>query len=66
MTYITLKESQTNGSLFEKTLSLKGKNIVVQKIGYMSKYYYNANYVWDERQPLITIWSSIDAGNVDT
>jgi len=28
MTYITWKERQTNGSLFEKTLSLNAKNII--------------------------------------
>jgi len=34
MTYNTWKERQTNGSLFEKTLSLQVvKNIIVQKKG---------------------------------
>jgi len=39
MTCITWKERLINGSLFEKTLSLKSENIVVEKIGYLSKYY---------------------------
>jgi len=39
MTYITWKERQTNSSLFEKTEPEKVKNIVVQKIGYLSKYF---------------------------
>jgi len=39
MTYISWKERQTNGSLFEKTELEKVKNIVVQKIGQLSKYY---------------------------
>jgi len=33
MTYITWKGRQANGSLFEKNLSLKARNIKVQKIG---------------------------------
>jgi len=40
MTYFTGTERQTKDSLFEKTLSLpKVKNIVEQKIGYLSVYF---------------------------
>jgi len=35
MTYITWKERQTHGSLFEKALNLQSvKNIVEEKMGY--------------------------------
>jgi len=34
MTFITWKERQANGSLFEKTLSLEAKNIVFEKRGW--------------------------------
>jgi len=37
--YIAWKESQTNTSQFKKPLSFKVKNIVVWKIGKMSKYH---------------------------
>jgi len=39
MTQITWKERQTNGSLYEKTLSLKNEKFRDAKIGYLSKYY---------------------------
>jgi len=38
MTYIIWKERETKGSLFEKALSLKAKNMVVGKRGFLSKY----------------------------
>jgi len=33
ITYLQGRKDKTNGSLFEKTLSLESKNIVAQKIG---------------------------------
>jgi len=39
MTYITWMEKQTNGSLFEKLWACNVKNSVVQKRGYLNKYY---------------------------
>jgi len=46
MTYITWKERKSNGSLFEKTFSLKSENYHSTNIGYLlyGKYYDVMNY----------------------
>jgi len=55
MTCITWKERQTNGSQFEKTLSLKSEKYRSAKRGYLSKYY---DIVMGPGQKLSDHWRS--------
>jgi len=63
MTYITMKERQTNGSLFEKTWAWKVKNILMQKIGCLSKYKYYDNIAYSSKTQLLNCVSIEDNFN---
>jgi len=49
-----VESNENNGSLFEMTLSLKTKNIVVRKRGWLSKYY-DKIFVFSQQHEVIQV-----------